>query len=689
MKGDFSRLDFLERGRKYYGVLDQQGRVKTDAENNERLAIQRHHDETTRRHVIGRCGAPQENPGFSVRPFALGDVNSLRIGAGCFYVEGMLLENDTSVLIENQPFFSGFTLPRNEEEDNGFYVAYLDVWQRHITALEDPSIREVALGGPDTTTRLETVWQVFLERVASLDDQTPTCDQFDPDWRPAGVSATLPRLNARAVPPVEDDNLCIVPAQAGYRRLDNDLYRVEIHTSNPATFKWARDNASRVTRLNLIDGLTLSVADPGRDKTLGFAVGQWVEVTDAGRELRGEPGVLVELTTVNGTELTITAWPDGAPPELELQEATVRTWDSLGALPVAAGDEWTRLVDWKNAEDGIEVNIHSEGCRTGDYWTIPGRTALGDIVWPHDAVDEPLAETRHGIVHHYCPLTLLRKEGDQWDIVTDCRRLFPALTALPTGEDDAERLRITNVLLRANDNRVRNGRQVTGADLASGLEIVFNDSIAPRTARSTTIYVELYIPYPVVPQDIEFWNSETFFGRMPVVLDAQVIPAPTGTSVRWHPRGRAVPLLRTGLFERLGENAVVPAKLCIDGKFIWAENDPNRLLDATNFGSPALDEHHIDLVLPSGDGRRGGVFELWMSVVRQINVNLHPLGLDLVNPNTADEDELGELLGIGGSLVSVIVDNRPFERREDLENLLRISGMSEATLRRLRERITL
>ena len=44
----------------------------------------------------------------------------------------------------------------------GRYLAYLDVWQREITALDDPRIREVALGGPDTATRLQTMQQVRL-----------------------------------------------------------------------------------------------------------------------------------------------------------------------------------------------------------------------------------------------------------------------------------------------------------------------------------------------------------------------------------------------------------------------------------------------------------------------------------------------------------------------------------------------
>jgi 2-polyprenyl-6-methoxyphenol hydroxylase-like FAD-dependent oxidoreductase len=40
------------------------------------------------------------------------------------------------------------------------YLVYLDVWERHLTHIEAPSIREVALGGPDTTTRAQIVWQV-------------------------------------------------------------------------------------------------------------------------------------------------------------------------------------------------------------------------------------------------------------------------------------------------------------------------------------------------------------------------------------------------------------------------------------------------------------------------------------------------------------------------------------------------
>jgi hypothetical protein len=46
---------------------------------------------------------------------------------------------------------------------DGLYLAYLDVWQRHITTVEDPELREPALNIPDTTTRTKTVWQLKLQ----------------------------------------------------------------------------------------------------------------------------------------------------------------------------------------------------------------------------------------------------------------------------------------------------------------------------------------------------------------------------------------------------------------------------------------------------------------------------------------------------------------------------------------------
>src|SRR6266542_578972 len=83
------------------------------------------------------------------------------------------------------------------------YIAYLDAFQRHLTALDDPGIREVALNGPDTGTRTRTTWQVRLVEVDSTStcadlilpaDPPPAADQF------AAPVASTGRMRARAVP---------------------------------------------------------------------------------------------------------------------------------------------------------------------------------------------------------------------------------------------------------------------------------------------------------------------------------------------------------------------------------------------------------------------------------------------------------------------------------------------------------
>jgi hypothetical protein len=67
---------------------------------------------------------------------------------------------------------------------------------------------------------------------------------------------------------------------AGFRRLKNQLYRIEIHQSgsfngsdlntNP-TFKWSRDNGSITAKWDALNGNDLTASTPGRDKVSGFA----------------------------------------------------------------------------------------------------------------------------------------------------------------------------------------------------------------------------------------------------------------------------------------------------------------------------------------------------------------------------------------------------------------------------------
>src|SRR5262249_6061062 len=150
------------------------------------------------------------------------------IGAGRYYVDGILCENERSWKFSEQ---AQGDLPGAEpipagDAEAGLHVVYLDVWQRHLTALDDPRLREVALGGPDTATRTRTVWQV--KRWYAGSDVSGDCGTTFPELDKLLASGTG-QLTARTRDVAADTDPCLVPLGADYRGLENQLYRVEIH----------------------------------------------------------------------------------------------------------------------------------------------------------------------------------------------------------------------------------------------------------------------------------------------------------------------------------------------------------------------------------------------------------------------------------------------------------------------------
>lgn len=439
MKGDTTRSTF--RSRKHYrGVRMQQGRVQLDADWNEQNDIVNHRVETEAADVVGRCGAPMHDPGFHVvasandltaeekalaenqNPPALGP-GDLLISGGRYYVDGILCENEQILSYTKQPDFPDAKAVTTA----GTYLAYLDVWQRHITALEDPQIREVALGGPDTATRSKTVWQVRLHQAGDI-NLSATCSSDLNSWN-AEIAAGTGKLAAQAAADAQSKDPCIVAPGAGYRRLENQHYRVEVHDSESlgkATFKWSRDNGSIVTKWESKSSDNLTVSSIGRDKVLSFASGQWVELLDDTCELLGKPGTLVQLTKAEGNILTIKPATATGPVDIGSfpSNPKVRRWDMAALLKPAN-------TNWIDLEDGVQVHFTNGTYKTGDYWLIPARTATADVEWPKDpATKTPVAALPHGIGHHYCRLAMLKFDGTKWTSITDCRDIFPPLTEL-------------------------------------------------------------------------------------------------------------------------------------------------------------------------------------------------------------------------------------------------------------------
>ena len=432
MKGDFTR-DSFDAAKQFSRVLNQQGRVTLDADFNEQTSILLRTIQMLARDMIGPYAAPRDGGGFQLTP---GGDGGFTIGAGRYWVDGILVENPADCSYLAQP---AWTLPADDpliaeikDATGKLFWVYLDVWERLITSVEDPSIREKALGGPDTAARAKVVWQVRGMAVDPAINGGPHSYSYTYSYGRVSACAAplagLPSLSvawiaARVDPGQVSDDPCVLPPTASYRGAENQLYRVEIHDGGPAgtaTFKWSRDNGSRLTPWTGDGGAgELLVTD-----TRGFDAGAWVELTDDALDLQGLHGTMVQLAKADSGVLTYDTASLGATPAPEwtdqLSNPKARRWDqSQNARTTLTGGVITiqEGVDgdpfWVDLEDGVQVTFAPGGVyRTGDYWLIPARVATGDIEWPigyyADGVAFPEFRRPRGVEHHYAPLGFLK-----------------------------------------------------------------------------------------------------------------------------------------------------------------------------------------------------------------------------------------------------------------------------------------
>jgi len=450
MSGDFTRSSFDPK-KNYSAVLHEAGGLVVDADLNEQRHIEVHDVRQARIDIIGRAGAPVDNPGLEVTPSGGG----LQIGAGRYYLDGIRVDWPEDLAFTDQPHAP--TIPTAP----GLYIAVLHVWERPVDAISDPSIREVALGGAAPSIRSQVVAQVELLPVTS-DSTTPICATTYPEWD-ALLATTPPRMQVRLAEGDSDDP-CSIPEDAGYRGLENRLYRVEVHEGNfdptapgaedaaaVPTFKWSRDNGSMVASWTAHDGgveVTIDRLGPGG--TQGFAPGDRVEFTHEVWSLSEQPGILAVVAGVEATVLTLEDPGGTLGAQLTAAFGTstrprVRRWDSAAVRPLAVAvaefgtgnvtpDGWIRL------ESGIEVHFEDGTARPGMYWELPARTAAlpgtddRQLDWPIDVgTGEYAARGPDGLTHHYGRLAVLNLDGSGWSLLDDCRPSFPPLTDLPEG----------------------------------------------------------------------------------------------------------------------------------------------------------------------------------------------------------------------------------------------------------------
>jgi hypothetical protein len=725
MKGDFSRIRFNPR-KQYTAVLEQQGRVSLDADANEQAAIDGYLRGTETIDVVGEYGAPIHDAGFAITV----EKDEILIGAGRYYVEGLMCENrQENLAYGSQQYLTGigpstsdFALLGDLVQQGGSIQVYLQVWQRFVTALDDGCLREPALGQADTTARLQTVWRVIANFVPPAGKSSPpsgsgsqptigtkpvlavqpsrsvslrtsaltakknlknlnilketnlaaAASQPSSDATPVTISrfrredcctqmyaGKLPQstgtMYAASASGSSDCSCQPIPA-AGYRGLENQLYRLEIHEpgdETSATLKWSRENASVVAAIQSVNGPTITVNSLGPDANLGFQANEWIEITDDENlfgETPNQAGTLYQIQSVDPTVLSITLTVPvvlagtGANPR-------VRRWDQSGPsagpsgvpLPVSAP---------LTLENGIQVTFRPGTYQSGDYWTIPARTASGQIDWPPCDSNGDAFQPPHSIAVYNAPLACIH-----WDararqtIVQSCRRLFSPLTEL-TAPSAPPALHITKInwtndAIITADQWVANGLTVTldrapsshinGGNFIVTLETIFDPF--PKFQQSTN-YLDTRSRINLLPST--FIRSES-------IIDSAI--AVKGSTIAW-----TMPYLKANLLQIYTVDAIAAGLLFgkllgqygrvrvrIPGRTLFADNGGSQLyLDGQSFGQPETNSDgstRIDLRLPSGNSAEASDFESWFYVaptllITQVTIP-YPTVFVVLNANRA------------------------------------------------------
>lgn len=440
MKGDFSRLLFTKL-KHFVAVLSQQGRVLLDAEQNEEQAIATYLRESSLTDLIGSSGVPLND----LNAFNITGVtaNDFTIQAGHLYVNGMLVINDGTTF-NTQPYrrAEGEAVSPPSAGNTRTDLVYLEVWRQHVTALEEPTIREKALNIPDTTTRLRTLWRVHLRpNVGSAD-----CDDAIPNFPPPPTAAQLTNSVSLAALP---EDPCVIAPDGGFRLLENRLLRVEIHKgSNMAggpTAKWSAENAAVVYGIAGINpltivsggnpqpGLRLTLTQQARDQFLSLSTNDLVEIVSGEDEIRGMPGVLGRVhERISATLYDILLNPGEVIPSAYLATPLPQSLYTAGLTDFKVR-RWDGLIDDLSVTSalgntGVSVTFASVNpAHSGDYWVFAGRTA--NVASADESIEKLTNAPPHGVPRHYARLALIRWNGSS-PTVTDCRPKFPPLTGM-------------------------------------------------------------------------------------------------------------------------------------------------------------------------------------------------------------------------------------------------------------------
>jgi hypothetical protein len=447
MSSDKARRSY-DPARMYRSVVSQQGRVTLEADANEAEEIRAEESRAELIDIVGPAGVPGDGfkiavPADTLRPF------DFLIGQGSFYVGGLRVVNPdgkATYLRQQETEWIDYPARRPGDEPAGApltELVYLTLAEQEVSAVEDEALREVALGGPDTATRLRLLQRVQRLRVDGstcrvafaqvLKNVYGTTADFDPETMRLVSRA---RLRVDFDPPPNAADVCHPTARAGFLGPENQLIRVQV--SETGTLLWGWDNASFLYRV------TITTPGPKAVITLGGIpvdvfhqprANQYVELLGTAAELGGDAsmaspvGSVLQVDGYDSTSRRVTLKTEvpGDFVEKHPRQLFVRVWENQ--LDFAASEDTpTVLLDADKVSTGVRVFAPKTLRVPGDYWMIAVRPSTPEKMFPTRlATPQP----PDGPQRWVAPLAVIEWEGERRARrVTDCRPPFLDLVEL-------------------------------------------------------------------------------------------------------------------------------------------------------------------------------------------------------------------------------------------------------------------
>jgi hypothetical protein len=505
MPSDKTRTsDDIRQG--YKGPVMQQGRVILDRDFNALQETLSGATEADALDIIGPCGTPDDgfaiiipgissppDPGLWVPPAPLvapaPHAFDFLISPGTMYVGGqraLFPAADPGQQLFTYSYFdqpdwiqpddpSGGSPPDSPQVE----FVYLHLFEQEVSAVEDSDLKDVALGGPDTTQRLR-----LMRRVKRLSIEAGDCTsalaQAQADWLECGLQFDPPtmRLLPQAALEVSfsqsatASDPCDPVATGGYLGAENQLIRVQISDAGDGTagsgkLLWGYDNASFLYRITINDDRkTLQLNQSPVDAFHTPRSGQVVEVLRTAAVLESDPNAsdpsqtqtIVRCIAEGSGEVrtlatgydpgtgTVSLDQNQLLPAEYLTETTpvfLRVWQAqLPFNPSPAGDtvELTDPVGQSATTDpvttGLRVTITiPDKTPVGAYWMIAVRPSTPQAVYPERFLIAQ--QPPDGPRQWACPLAVIdwtkalggSPPGDQL-AVQDCREKFDNLVDL-------------------------------------------------------------------------------------------------------------------------------------------------------------------------------------------------------------------------------------------------------------------